>query len=71
MSIDSGLNSEVEVRIRNSLKVSGRFTLINQDGSKEIVNGKGILSMWIIIIYAILRQQSSVEIEMGQKDSRG
>ena len=40
MSIDRGLNSEVEVRIRNSLKVSGRFTLIHQDGSKEIVNGK-------------------------------
>ena len=30
----------VEVRISNSLKVIGEFTLIHQDGSKEIINGR-------------------------------
>ena len=30
----------VEVRISNSLKVIGEFTLIHQDGSNEIINGR-------------------------------
>ena len=30
----------VEVRISNSLKVIGEFTLIHQDGSKEIIRGR-------------------------------
>ena len=30
----------VQVKIGNSLKVIGSFTLIHQDGTKETINGK-------------------------------
>jgi|TARA_B110000914_G_C15420628_1_gene426383 CDGSH-type Zn-finger protein len=30
----------IEVKVGNSLKVIGEFTLIHKDGTKEIINGK-------------------------------
>ena len=30
----------VQVRISNSLKVIGKFTLIHQDGTEEVIDGK-------------------------------
>ena len=40
MDVCDGGFEMVEVRIGNSLKVIGEFTLIREDGTEEIISGK-------------------------------